>query len=118
MTATSETAPAGPYDPIPGAPHGRCSTCGADLATREDTNEHLRANLGADPGHSVQVKNPDRVERIRTRVTSIIDDAVDKACGEFDRMGSREDVTEEEIRIALRWYPDFEDGWADWQGED
>lgn len=106
------------FDPTPGAPFGHCLTCGTVFAAEEDANEHMNTTLedakarGEAPrSHSVRHTNPTRPTRIRRRVMSIVDDALEDAMCEMDRLLEAGDVTEAEIVTALGGTPDFQEAW-------
>jgi hypothetical protein len=106
-----------------GPGYGACGTCGIDLQTEVDANEHMSATFkdtkaqGGSSGHGVQVLNPTRERRISTEVGSAVADAIEGALDEMDRLVDSNQLTKEEITEALRGYPDFADAWEDRNNE-
>lgn len=95
----------------PTGPYGSCITCGADMPTKADSNEHLSATFDGTSGHRVQILNPPREDRIRRRIESKVDEAVTEFIYEIQDAIDREEFTEAEVTDALKLFPDFADAW-------
>ena len=51
------------------------------------------------------------------KVHSIVRYALERANEDLDRLVYRGELTTEQVTEALRLYPDFSDGWAEWLAE-
>ena len=109
------------FDPTPGQPYGACNACPLTFDTEDAANQHMRQTMGeakergeTPRSHSVTITNPPRGQRIRSRVGSIVDNAITDAMSTLDRLVDRGDVTEDEITEALRFWPDFADVREEW----
>lgn len=96
--------------------------CGIALPTPEDAarhgNETMRAT-GATTGvtargHSRRILNPTPQEKADRAVARIVEEAIERAFEDIDREISNGGMTRAEATEALRWFPDFTDGWAEW----
>lgn len=107
------------FDPIEGADYGLCLNCGAKLVTETDASAHMHTTFeeSKDKGHRVRVLNPSRARRIESRVSSLIDNAIQDALEEFYRLVERYQVSTEEIAEALRWHSEFADAWQEYVEE-
>lgn len=96
--------------------------CRIALPTPEDARKHGNDTMeptGATTGvtargHGYSVLNPTRDEQVTRMVGFEIDQATTRAFEALDSMVDEGRLTREEITKALRWYPDFSDGWSEW----
>lgn len=108
------------FDPSPDADYGKCNDCGINLATEPDAKAHMRTTMeeaqskGASRSHRVSVLNPGREQRITTEVDCLVDDAIQDAMEQLDRLVDRGDASEAEITAALKWHSDFANSWEEY----
>lgn len=128
------------FNPDPDKPYGTCVTCGIELATTEEAQEHRSATVkpvtdGAvvARGHRTRGTNPPRDERVRhyieqvledavednhdidfsTRSFTVTDGAVDKAIEALLRDAERGNLAYPEITANLKREPEFYDAWLE-----
>lgn len=106
------------FDPDPGKPFGQCSSCSLVIETEDDSRRHMQETFEKTEtsarSHSIRITNPSRASRIRSRMESLVEDAIERAMENIDRLVQREDITEAEATEALRMWPDFADGWQEY----
>jgi hypothetical protein len=108
------------FDPYPDSDYAKCQDCGKELALKEFADDHLRETRESSSNkhsHTVRILNPSRQSRIDTEISHIIDDAIQNALEDVDRLVEREEITEEEASKALLWHDGFHDEWIEnWMG--
>lgn len=104
------------FDQLPDEPYGECADCDLVIDTESTARQHMSDTVGSkgNSSHSIKVTNPTRPDRIRSALQTVVDDAINDAMEEIDRMVSRAHLTDEEVAEALRWWPDFHDTWTEW----
>jgi protein subunit release factor A len=112
------------YDPAPDAPHGHCLNCPAAFDTEAAANEHMsktrakaKSRGAGERSHQIRITNPSRDHRISRHISGIVDDAIEGAMCELDRIVERNDATEAEISRALQAWPDFHEFRDDWTAD-
>ncbi len=109
------------FDPLPDEPYGKCATCDAVMQTPQDSANHLKETFETAPqpgerfSHSVSVSNASRPTRISQAIGQIVEDAINEAMEEVDRLVESEDLTYEEAETALASYDGFSDAWEEWK---
>lgn len=112
------------FDQDPDAIYGRCLTCGEEQPTEADSKHHMSQTHeeamenGRNRSHSISVYNPSRQYRIEAHASSIVDEALDRAMRDLQRVVDNGDATEDEIRDSLWLYSDFQEEWDSWNSED
>lgn len=104
------------FDPTPDLPYGSCVTCGITLEAREDAQSHMKETLVAGKmprrSHTTRSMNPTREDRIEREVRFIVEDAIQDAIDEIERLVEQGHITRDEATKALRDVPgDFTDAW-------
>ncbi len=111
------------FDQVQGEPYGACRDCDGVFSTKEEAHQHmsqtheLARQAGGNAGHSVSIRNPERPERIRRGIGSIVSDVMNDFCNQVDDLINDGHVTEEEATEAMRFYPDFQEAWENWLAE-
>ena len=112
------------FDPDPDAIYGKCLTCGQEQATEADSKHHMSATHeearknGGTSGHKISISNPSRPYRVSAHTSSIVDDALDRAMSDMQRIVDNDDATSDEIRDSLWMYSDFQEAWDEWNAEE
>lgn len=107
------------------ANYAKCTTCGIDLATPADAEQHrhetfeaARNTPGAETrGHATRVVNPTPEEVAAGRVRQVVEDALHEAMGRLDDLVDSGIVTTAQVTEELRWFSDFSDEWDEWLQE-
>lgn len=110
----------GRFDPAPDKPYGVCETCGIELAAYADMRAHLSETHAAHGkrSHRVKLTNLSRGERIDQAVSRIVDDRIEDAMNDIERLVTAGDITDEEAATALRCHSNFHDAWQEYIEED
>lgn len=105
------------FEQLLDTPYARCRDCDTTLKTKSDCNDHLTSTSDDNPdrrSHRVSILNPTRTERIRARMSTIVDDAMTAAFEKIDSLVRDDSLTTEEARAALGFWPDFQEGYENW----
>lgn len=101
--------------------YAECITCGIELMTPEDRNQHVEDTMvpvvpwvTRRKSHSYRIVNMTAKEEVEYTVRNEIDTAVEKFCEDMDWKITRGKLTAEQVTEALHGYPDFADGWEQW----
>ena len=107
------------FDPKSGEPYARCRDCSVVAENQADARQHMNETHGSkgNSSHSMSITNPTRPERIESGVRLKVDHAISEAMDDLDRLVARGETTDDEIKEALRWYPDFADAWDEFVKE-
>ena len=112
------------FDQDPDSIYGRCLTCGEEQATEADSKHHMsetheeaRKN-GGTKGHTISISNPSRTYRVSAHTSSVVDEALDGAMRDMQRLVDNDDATVDEIRDSLWMHGDFQEAWDDWNAEE
>lgn len=106
-------------DPEPGKPYAQCKDCEVVAETQADARQHMSETQGSkgNRSHGMRITNATRPERIESAIRSDVDIVIADAMDDLDRYVQRGEMTDEEIKEALRWYPDFADAWDEYVEE-
>lgn len=104
------------FGPYSNSPYGRCLDCSLTIETREHSHQHLdESRNGLSKSHRVRIGNPSREDRIRREAQVEIERALEDAMERLD--GFKPDASDDEIREALKLFPDFRGAWDEWVEE-
>lgn len=103
------------FDQDPATDYGKCVTCGIDLPTEQEADDHRRQTIEGGRSHRTRSSNPSRKDRIEREVSDAIDDAIHSALSTIDSLIARDHITEEEAETAIRaQYIDLSDAWKEY----
>jgi hypothetical protein len=99
--------------------------CGIALPTPEDAEKHGKETMRATGdvtgvtarGHARRILNPTREQQADRAVGYEIERATERAFEALDREIEAGRLTRAEVTKAMRYYPDFADGWAEWNAD-
>ncbi|WP_402465690.1 hypothetical protein [Isoptericola aurantiacus] len=105
--------------------YAECITCGVTLQTPADRDAHLRDTFTAAKekdgyaakSHAARTVNPTPEEIAESDVRRKVESALDDCMDSLDRLVYRDRVTPEQVREALRWFPDFANAWDEYTAE-
>ncbi|MDK8436446.1 MULTISPECIES: hypothetical protein [unclassified Brevibacterium] len=106
-------------NPRTNEPYGNCKDCEAVFEAKSDMYAHLEESSknaprdvhGTRRRHRGQVTNPTREERIEREVGYAIESATYDFCSKMDDLILDGQVTEQEVKEALRYHDDFAEAW-------
>lgn len=107
------------FDPIEGKNYGKCGTCNLDIATEQDSDDHMAATANSvktihgQASHSITVHNPSREERIEQFVENLVEEAIREVSDKLYDMVQEGKFDTAEVLEGLNKYDDFRDDFAD-----
>lgn len=108
------------FNPTPGEPYGQCKDCDVLLETQKDSREHMsntrqatETASGKGRSHTVTILNPSREERIRNRMDTYVERAIEDLFDDLERLARNGEATYTEIKEGLFWHDQIQEAWAD-----